>query len=253
MKSRFWLFLLVMFISGLALEWHLTSNAYAGNEQTQHADRKKKKKKKKKKTKTRNDSKNTKKSTAGMSDAEKAKVEAKEKKAKAKRDKKHEKSVSKVQKKRDKKNKAIAKEREKTHSKYTKCDSADVVRTSHDSLILKKYITIYRSMGGICYIIHLQKMADIKKTGDGLYSVRMKQSDDPRAPADWQTYLFCPIGKPDGTVALTSPEGDTVQVCSYFTEKKSGMMQYYQKGKGLVHEEKYVDDRRPGEGKKEDE
>ncbi|HTL82762.1 MAG TPA: hypothetical protein VL651_13710, partial [Bacteroidia bacterium] len=127
---------------------------------------------------------------------------AKARKLKAKRDKKHDKNLAKVQKDRAKTATKVAKQRDKGRVDYSDCDSADVVRTSKDTLILAKYMKVYHSLGGICYIIHLQDMADLIKTSDGFYTVEIKKSADPRAPADWQTYLYCPIGKPDGFIAL---------------------------------------------------
>jgi hypothetical protein len=54
--------------------------------------------------------------------------------------------------------------------------------------------------------------------------------------------LFCPIGKPNGTIALRSIEGDTIQMCSYLNEKKNGIMYFLKKNKGVIYQEKYVND-----------
>lgn len=125
---------------------------------------------------------------------------------------------------------------------YTRCDSASLTRTSKDTLILPKYISIYRTLGGVCYILHLQQMTQIYKSSTGFYYVIMRKSKDQRAPAAWQTYLFCPIGKPNGTIALRSIEGDTIQMCSYLNEKKNGIMYFLKKNKGVIYQEKYVND-----------
>src|SRR6476620_11445636 len=131
-------------------------------EQAGHKHDKKRKKKKKKKTK--------KKKPAKKSAHKKKAVDtAKARKLKAKKDRKHDKNLSKVQKDRQKKADAIVKEQTKGRKDYSDCDSADVVRTSQDTLILAKYIKVYHSLGGICYIIHLQDMADLVKTSDGYY------------------------------------------------------------------------------------
>jgi hypothetical protein len=183
-----------------------------------------------------------KKSNATKKTSKKAPVDsAKVAKEKAKAEKRHSRNQSKLDKEREKKAKEKIKAQE-DRTAYTKCDSSDVKRTSQDTVLLAKYIKIYRTLGGICYIIHLQKMADLEKTSDGFYSVQIENSKDPRAPAAWQTYLYCPIGKPDGTIALLDPLGDTIQMCTYAHEKKNGMMFYVKKGKGVIYKEKYVDD-----------
>jgi ATP-dependent 26S proteasome regulatory subunit len=208
------------------------------SEQTESVKKKRKKAPKKKKAKKKKAKKQDDTKKKELSDKQKEK----EKKKKEKRKKQQDKRVAQLHKERDKKNQKIAKEREQAHQVDTECDSTDVTRTSTDTLILKKYIKIYRSLGGICYILHLQDIGTPVKTSDGFYTVMMKQSKDPRAAADWQTYLYCPIGKPDGMVALRSPEGDTVQICSYVAEKKHGMMTYYKKGQGIFYQEKFAND-----------
>ncbi|HEU4717223.1 MAG TPA: hypothetical protein VFU15_05300, partial [Bacteroidia bacterium] len=160
----------------------------------------------------------------------------------ARADKQRQKSLDRIAKDREKKDKQRAKAKAKELNQYDDCDSTKIVRTSKDTAILVKYIRIYRTLGGACYILHLQRMAKLEKTADGFYSVQMKESSDPRAPADWQTYLYCPIGKPNGLVALTSPAGDTVQTCQYQDEKKNGDMIWYKKGKGAIHQEIYTND-----------
>jgi len=151
-----------------------------------------------------------------------------------------------VEKKEDKK---TAKE----NQPLDKCDSSKLVRTSKDTAILIKYIRIYRTLGGVCYILHLQDMAKLHQDSVDVYSVTIKPSSDPRAPAAWQTYLYCPIGKPDGEVLLLSPEGDTVQVAFYKDEKKNGLVTYFKKGKGIIYQEKYANDEKVWERKPEGE
>lgn len=238
MKSRFLVSLLLVIGIFLSFNW-ADSAAARSNSSVQEMAKKKKKKNKTKKPKKK------KKSSSSKTKEEDPKKVAKEKerakKEKEKRDKKHEKKTQKLLAEREKDKAKKEKERNKNRRDYTKCDSTDIKRTSKDSLILIKYMKVYRGLGGLCYILHLQEMARLEKTSDGHYTVEMKPSNDPRAPADWQTYLYCPIGKPDGLVALVSPVGDTVQTCNYLSEKKEGMMTYY-KNKKIKYEEKYVND-----------
>lgn len=201
--------------------------------------KKPKKQKKKKPTKAKNGTKKT--------PQDSAKLAKKKKKA----DKRHDRNLGKLNKKKEKKAKEVVKAQE-DRKDYTKCDSADVVRTSQDTVLLAKYMKIYRSLGGICYIMHLQDMADLKQTSETNYYVQVKESKDPRAPAAWQTFLYCPIGKPNGTIALLSPQGDTIQMCTYQNEMKNGVMYYLQKGKGVVYKEKYVNDIKIWEKKEEE-
>lgn len=240
MRTRFLVLLLLAFAGNFLLELQVMQPAQA-EPKTEQTDRKKKKKKKKK-TAAKPEGQQT------QADKEKiAKEKAKEKRAEEKKQAKRDKQVAKVQAAREKKNKKIAKQRDKDNPKYTDCKPSQVVRTSTDSLQLAKYIKIYQSLGGICYIIHLQKMAKLVKTADGAHYVTMEANPDRRESINWKTYLFCPIGKPDGTVALCSPKGDTLQLCSYQGEKKSGAMNYYRVDGKVVHREEYVNDRKVSE------
>ncbi|CAN5326929.1 hypothetical protein BH09BAC5_BH09BAC5_29510 [soil metagenome] len=244
MKVR--LFVLIVFLSGILFSFTWTGNTGATHSTDSHQTeilKKKKKKKRKKPKKQKEKKKKVKKKKTDDS--------AKRAKKKRKADKRHEKNQGKLDKKNEKKAKEIQKAQD-DRKEYTKCDSADVIRTSQDTAILVKYIKIYRSLGGVCYIIHLQKMAKLINTSDGFYSVQMKESKDPRAPAAWQTYLYCPIGKPNGTIALLDPLGDTIQMCSYLNEKKEGMMYYVKKGKGVIYKEKYAADNKVWEKKEDD-
>lgn len=244
MRARFILLLLIFFSAGIFLSfgWNEEASLRSGAKQVEIIKKKKKKKKKKPKKK-----KNKTKKTSKKQPVDSVKLAKQKKKA----DKRHEKNQGKLDKKKEKKEKE-KKKMQDDRKAFDKCDSADVVRTSQDTLLLAKYIRIYRSLGGICYIIHLQKMADLEQTSEGFYSVQIKNSKDPRAPAAWQTYLYCPIGKPNGTIALLSPEGDTVQMCTYANEKKNGVMFYVKKGKGVFYREKYVDDNKVWEKKEEE-
>lgn len=235
MKTKFLLALLFVFSIGISLQW-TGASAYAD---THSAEMVKKKKKKKKKDKKPKKKKSKKQKEVDPKKEEKRK--AKEKKKKEKRKAEQEKQAQKLHEERVRKKEKLAKQQEKSRGDYSHCDSADVVRTSKDSLLLAKYIKVYRGLGGICYIIHLQEMGRLENTSEGHYYVEMRASKDPRAPADWQTYLYCPIGKPNGLVALVSPVGDTIQTCTYQNEMKEGVMRYY-KNKKVFYEEKYVSD-----------
>ncbi len=240
---KFRLLILVFLTLGIlfSFQWKSGGTARSGASQVE-VMKKKKKRKKPKKKKPRKVKKTTKKSPQDS-----AKLAKKKKKA----DKRHDKNLGKLNKKKEKKAKEVVKAQEDRKT-FDKCDSADVVRTSQDTFLLAKYIKIYRSLGGICYIMHLQDMADLEQTSDGFYYVQIKESKDPRAPAAWQTYLYCPIGKPNGTIALLSPQGDTIQMCTYLNEKKQGMMYYVKKDKGVVYKEKYNEDNKVWEKKEEE-
>jgi hypothetical protein len=231
MRFRFIFILLLSTVMLFSFQWRNLSSASARStsEETMKKKRKKKPKKKKKK-------KPSKKTTVKKTDPRKDSI------AKAKQTAKQDKKLNKLLDQKEKQKTAAEKAKTKENQKYDKCDSADVVRTSKDTLILAKYIKIYHSLGGVCYIIHLQKMAKIELDSAGFYSVEIKPSNDPRAPADWQTYLYCPIGKPNGRVLLRSPEGDTVQIAYYQDERKTGISSWYKKGKGVIHQERFVND-----------
>lgn len=241
MKFRFFINLLLVAGICLSLQWTDTSSSRSDLSGQELVKKKKKKKTKKPKKKKAGSSKE-KKQDPKKTEKQKAKAKKKKEKRTAQQDKKAQKLIA----EREKRKADLKKEQEKKRGNYTECDSADIVRTSKDTLLLAKYIKVYRGLGGICYMIHLQEMGRLEKTSDGHYSVEMRASKDPRAPADWQTYLFCPIGKPDGLVALVSPVGDTVQTCNYVAEKKEGMMSYY-KNKKIFFQEKYVNDNKIAE------
>ncbi|MGL5892068.1 MAG: hypothetical protein ACRC3B_19400 [Bacteroidia bacterium] len=237
MTKRFIYFLILIFAACVTVEWTRADSAWAGQHELAGKDKKKKKKKKKKPA-----------NAKPQTEKEKAKAKKEEDRKQRKRDK----SVAKVQKEREKKNKKQQAEMDKQKPVYTKCDSTDLVRTSKDSMLLVKYLKIYRSLGGVCYIIHLQQMAPIKKTGDANYSVKMKKTSDKREIANWKTYMFCPIGKPNGTVALISAEGDTIQQCSYQDERKHGSMIYFGKGGKIAYQEEYINDVKASDIEKEE-
>ena len=135
----------------------------------------------------------------------------------------------------------------KSHDKKKKadqkkgCDTAKLLRTSQDKAILDKYIKIYNHLGGLCYIIQMQHEARLKQTSDSTYSVKINDKGDPKLREMYQTFLFCPIGKPNGKVALVMPKGDTVQLCTYKNEMKNGLMVWYSKNK-IVYWLKFIND-----------
>jgi hypothetical protein len=122
------------------------------------------------------------------------------------------------------------------------CDTNKIRRTSNDTILLMKYKKVYRNFGGLCYVLHLQQLGKIKKSSDSTYYVKMGATGDKQIRLDWQTYLYCPIGKPNGLVVLINPDGDTIQACNYFNEMKHGTMSWFQKKKGIVHQEIYEND-----------
>ena len=114
-------------------------------------------------------------------------------------------------KKKDKKKK---KKKKKPKPVKSDCDPKSLTRTSADSMILKKYVAIYKNLGGVCYIRHLQKMGKLEKTDEGKYTVYLGKSKNANDRMAWSTYMYCPIGKPDGSVALVQETGDTIQYCT---------------------------------------
>lgn len=111
-------------------------------------------------------------------------------------------------KKKDKKKKK--KKKKKPKPVKSDCDPKSLTRTSADSMILKKYVAIYKNLGGVCYIKQLQKMGKLEKTDEGKYTVFLGKSKDANDRMAWSTYMYCPIGKPDGSVALVQETGDTI-------------------------------------------
>lgn len=133
-------------------------------------------------------------------------------------------------------------DKKKTKKEKPPCDTNKIKRTSNDTVLLMKYKKVYRNFGGLCYVLHLQQLGKIKKSSDSTYYVKMGATNDKQIRLDWQTYLYCPIGKPNGLVVLINPEGDTIQACNYFNEMKHGTMSWFQKKKGIVHQEIYEND-----------
>lgn len=130
----------------------------------------------------------------------------------------------------------------KTKKEKPPCDTNKIRRTSNDTALLMKYKKVYRHFGGLCYVLHLQQLGKIKKSSDSTFYVKMGATNDKQIRLDWQTYLYCPIGKPNGLVVLINPDGDTIQACNYFNEMKHGTMSWFQRKKGIVHQEIYEND-----------
>jgi hypothetical protein len=59
--------------------------------------------------------------------------------------------------------------------------------------------------------------------------------------------MYCPIGKPDGTIALVQSSGDTVQICSYKNERKEGKMIWLKPRYGIVANFDFIADEKPVE------
>lgn len=144
-----------------------------------------------------------------------------------------------------KKNKKKKKKKKKPVK--SNCNAASLARTSADSVILNKYVTLYKELGGVCYIKKLQEMGDLEKTGEGQYTVYLGKSKTPDDRMAWTTYMYCPIGKPDGIVALVQESGDTVQYCTYKGEKKEGVMVWLKPRYGIVANFVFVNDEKPVE------
>ena len=137
------------------------------------------------------------------------------------------------------------KKKKKKKVPKSNCDEKSLTRTSADSLILKKYVALYKDLGGVCYIKQLQQMGDIEKTGEGTFTVYLGKSKSPEDRVAWTTYMYCPIGKPDGSLALVQETGDTVQYCNYKSEMKQGMMLWLKPRYGVVAAFEFINDEKP--------
>ncbi|HLG02427.1 MAG TPA: hypothetical protein VI731_02460 [Bacteroidia bacterium] len=127
------------------------------------------------------------------------------------------------------------------------CDTSKLVRTTQDSVILKKYQNVYSKMaqpGGVCYIIRLQRLGKLKKVSDSSYNIKIRNANTKQARIDWSTYLFCPIGKPNGIVTMLAENGDTVQQATYQNEKKQGWMIWWKKNNEILAAVHYNNDER---------
>lgn len=147
-----------------------------------------------------------------------------------------------LKKKKDKKKK---KKKKKKKVPKSNCDAGNLSRTSADTTILKKYVALYKDLGGVCYIKKLQDMGDLVKTGDGQYTVYLGKSKTPDDRMAWTTYMYCPIGKPDGIVALVQSTGDTVQFATYKNEMKNGRMVWLKPRYGVVAVFDFINDEKP--------
>jgi hypothetical protein len=146
-----------------------------------------------------------------------------------------------------KKKKKKDKKKKKKKAPKSNCDPKVLDRTSSDSLILKKYVTLYKDLGGVCYIKKLQDMGKIEKTDENKYTVYLGKSKSPEDRMAWTTFMYCPIGKPDGSVALVQASGDTVQYCTYKNERKEGNMYWLKPRYGVVAMFVFVNDEKPVE------
>lgn len=144
------------------------------------------------------------------------------------------------------KKKKKKKEKKKKPAK-SNCNPKDLDRSSEDSVILKKYVELYKDLGGVCYIKKLQDMGKLEKTDEGKYTVYLGKSKSPDDRMAWTTFMYCPIGKPDGAVALVIESGDTVQYCTYKNERKEGTMYWLKPRYGVVAQFVFVNDEKPVE------
>jgi hypothetical protein len=138
-----------------------------------------------------------------------------------------------------------AKDKKEEKKKKEGCDTSKLVRTTNDTVIIKKYQKVYQRLGGVCYIIQLQRLGKLKKVSDSTYNIRVKDANTSQARADWQTYLYCPIGKPNGTITLFGENGDTMQQCSYVDERKEGWMIWWKAKNEILAAVKFTHDEQP--------
>lgn len=139
------------------------------------------------------------------------------------------------------------KKKKPTKKPKSNCDPKVLDRTTADSVILNKYVEMYKGLGGVCYIKKLQDMGKMEKTGEGAYTVYLGKTKSPDDRMAWTTYMYCPIGKPDGSVALVMATGDTVQYCTYKNERKEGKMIWLKPRYGVVAVFEFINDEKPAE------
>lgn|GEM_PF-2440484 len=133
---------------------------------------------------------------------------------------------------------AAAAQKLKKYSKYK------VERTSKDTNLLLGYIDLYKHNGGLLYIIMLQQKYKLKKTSDTMYELRLTMDDATQVGEHpiWTDFLYCSIGKPNGTVNVMSADGDKIQEWHYHAEKKEGIVLWYDADKSISNKFIYKSD-----------
>jgi hypothetical protein len=112
----------------------------------------------------------------------------------------------------------------KKYSKYK------IVRTSKDSNLLKGYIELYKHNGGELYIIMMQQKYKLTKEKDTVYKLVISPQDEAEVGKDhpeWNDFLYCPIGKTNGTIIVMNADGEKMQEWHYRSEKKEGLVYWF--------------------------
>jgi hypothetical protein len=133
---------------------------------------------------------------------------------------------------------AAAAQKLKKYSKYK------VERTSKDTNLLLGYIDLYKHNGGVLYIIMLQQKYKLKKASDTVYELRLTMDDATQVGEHpiWTDFLYCSIGKPNGTINVMSADGDKIQEWHYHAEKKEGIVYWYNNDKSVSNKFLYKND-----------
>jgi len=128
--------------------------------------------------------------------------------------------------------------------KLKKYNKYKVIRTSKDTLLLQGYIDLYKHNGGELYIIMLQQKYKVSKVSDTVYELRLTMDDASQEGTHpiWNDFLYCSIGKPNGTINVVSADGDKIQVWHYHNEKKEGTVYWYNADSSISNKFVYKND-----------
>lgn len=126
----------------------------------------------------------------------------------------------------------------KKYSKYK------LERTSNDSIILKKYLELYKHSGGELYIIMLQQKYKLIKSGDTVFDLHLAADDAAQEGEhpQWNDFLYCSIGKANGIINVIDADGNKIQQWHYRGEKKEGIVYWYDADNKVSNKFLYKDD-----------
>ena len=109
----------------------------------------------------------------------------------------------------------------KENEKYRKFT---IIRTSNNDSLLKRYVNNFRCCGGERYIVTLQQKFKLIKLNDTTYQIKIKDKGSLvyEDESDWEDFLWCPIGKPNGTIILIDGDDIKRREYNYKNEMKEG-------------------------------
>jgi hypothetical protein len=129
--------------------------------------------------------------------------------------------------------------------KLKKYNKYKLIRTSQDSNLLKGYIELYKHNGGELYIIMMQQKYKLSKEKDTIYKLVISPQDEAETGKDhpeWNDFLYCPIGKTNGTIIVLNADGEKMQEWHYRNEKKEGFVYWYNTDNSISNTFVYKDD-----------